>query len=211
MQKLINNGASGGYYRALDAHQAFEVPLALHVTPTFASAVQWATSASLGPDDGPAFNTRIGSLIGDGTIDLLGSTFSDHLLPYFNTAFNTDNISLARDFLTNIYGHLPSPSVSLDAGARFQLRRSAKGRRRRLRLHVCRPNAARLEVVRPHFRARRRRLSHQPDQRARTPSSSTTARAVTSSRATTTARPSSRASSSAARPAPPRRTRSSFS
>ena len=33
MQKLINNGASGGYYRALDAHQAFEVPLSLHITP----------------------------------------------------------------------------------------------------------------------------------------------------------------------------------
>ncbi len=111
MQKLINNGAGGGYYRALDAHQAFEVPLALHVTPTFASAVQWARSASLGPDDGPAFNTRIGSLIGDGTIDLLGSTFSDHLLPYFNTAYNADNISLARDFLSTIYGHLPSPNV----------------------------------------------------------------------------------------------------
>ena len=62
MQKLINNGAGAGYYRALDAHQAFAVPLSLHITPTFASAIQWATSASLGADDGPAFNTRIGSL-----------------------------------------------------------------------------------------------------------------------------------------------------
>ncbi len=111
MQKLINNGAGAGYYRALDAHQAFEVPLTLHVTPTFASAVQWARSASLGADDGPAFNARIGTLIGAGTIDLLGSTFSDHLLPYFDSAFNADNLDLARDFLSNIYGHLPSPNV----------------------------------------------------------------------------------------------------
>ena len=65
MQKLINNGASGGYYRALDAHQAFDVPLSLHVTPTLASAVQWARSATLGADDGPAFNDRIGTLIGE--------------------------------------------------------------------------------------------------------------------------------------------------
>ncbi len=111
MQKLINNGASGGYYRALDAHQAFDVPLTLHVTPTFASAVQWARSASLGADDGPAFNSRIGAMIGNGAIDLLGSTFSDHLLPYFDDAFNADNLGLARDFLSNIYGHLPSPDV----------------------------------------------------------------------------------------------------
>ena len=42
---------------------------------------------------------------------MLGSTFSDHLLPYFHTAFNADNLSLARDFLTNIYGHMPSTNV----------------------------------------------------------------------------------------------------
>ncbi len=111
IQKLINNGASGGYYRALDSHQAFEVPLSLHITPTLASSIAWARSASLGAADGPAFNTRIGNLTGSGTIDLLGSTFSDHLLPYYHSAFNADNVSLARDFLTNIYGHMPSTNV----------------------------------------------------------------------------------------------------
>ncbi|HJT80779.1 MAG TPA: hypothetical protein VJ719_06235, partial [Chthoniobacterales bacterium] len=113
-QNLINNGAGAGYYRVLDAHQAFAVPFALHVTPTLASAMQWAKVDTGSPNtfrDGPAFNTRIGTLIGAGTIDLLGSTFSDHILNYFNTSYNTDNIALANSFLTNIYGHAPSNAV----------------------------------------------------------------------------------------------------
>ena len=43
-QDLINNNASAGYYRALDVHQAYGVPLTMHITPTLASAIQWAAA-----------------------------------------------------------------------------------------------------------------------------------------------------------------------
>jgi glycosyl hydrolase family 57 len=113
-QNLINNGASAGYYRVLDAHEAFNVPLTLHVTPTLASAIQWAKVAAGSPNsfrDGPNLNARIGNLIGSGTIDLLGTTFSDHILDYFPSLYNLDNVGLANAFLTSIYGHAPSTSV----------------------------------------------------------------------------------------------------
>jgi len=113
-QNMINNGQGAGYYRVLDAHQAFNVPLTLHVTPALASAIQWAKVASTSSNtfkDGPALNARIASLIGNGTIDLLGSTFSDHILDYFTSAYNMDNVGLANGFLTTIYGHAPSTSV----------------------------------------------------------------------------------------------------
>src|SRR5207248_4793824 len=61
--------------------------------------------------DGPSFNTRIGNLIGAGTIDLIGSTFSDHMLDYFNSGYNVDNVALANSFLTNLYAHAPSTAV----------------------------------------------------------------------------------------------------
>lgn len=107
MQDLINNGLGAGYYRPLDAHEAFRVPLTMHVTPTLASAIQWAKvdpAANKPWRDGPAFNARIASLIATGRVDLLASTFSDHMLPYFSDAFNANNISLATEFLQNIYG-----------------------------------------------------------------------------------------------------------
>lgn len=51
MQALVNNGAGAGYYRPLDVHQAYRVPLTLHVTPTLAAALQWA---KVDPSQGPA-------------------------------------------------------------------------------------------------------------------------------------------------------------
>jgi hypothetical protein len=111
-QNLINNSAGAGYYRVLDAHEAFNVPLTLHVTPTLASGIQWAKVGSTNTfRDGPALNARIGNLIGAGTIDLLGTTFSDHMLGYFPSAYNIDNVGLANGFLTSIYGHAPSAAV----------------------------------------------------------------------------------------------------
>lgn len=113
---MINTGAGAGYYRVIDTHDAFGVPVAMHVTPTLASAIQWAkVNPALVPAkpwrDGPALNSRIAGLRQDGIVNLLGTTFSDHLLPYFSKAFNTDNVMLADQFTAGIYGSLPSRQV----------------------------------------------------------------------------------------------------
>ncbi|HEV3409910.1 MAG TPA: hypothetical protein VG095_06435, partial [Chthoniobacterales bacterium] len=110
-QDLINNGFGAGYYRPLDAHQAYNTPLTMHITPTLASAVQWAKSASGGFRDGPTFNARLAQMMSAGTIELLGSTISDHMLGYFPTSYNADNVALANSFLTSIYGVSPSTKV----------------------------------------------------------------------------------------------------
>ena len=86
----------------------------MHITPTLASAIQWAAANPAVNEsyrDGPALNQRIGTLASEGVIDLLGSTFSDHILPYFDTTLNLDNVSLANEFLTSIYQTAPSPQV----------------------------------------------------------------------------------------------------
>ncbi len=123
-QSLINTGAGGGYYRPLDVHQAFGAPVTMHITPTLASAMQWAKVDPASPRqyrDGPAFNARIRALRNAGVIDLLGSTFSDHILAYGTKPFNSDNVALANEFLTSIYGGqsakvLWTPERVVDAG-----------------------------------------------------------------------------------------------
>jgi hypothetical protein len=113
-QALINTAASGGYYRPLDAHQAFATPLTLHVTPTLASAIQWAKVDAGSPRqyrDGPAFNTRIKTLAQGGIVSLLGSTFADHILSYFPDDFNTANVNLADEYLSHFYGNTHSSAV----------------------------------------------------------------------------------------------------
>ena len=114
IQNLINTGSGGGYYRPLDVHDAYGVPLTMHITPTLASALQWAAVDPLSGKpwrDGPALNARIAALIAAGKLDLIGSTFSDHILPYFSKSFNRDNVALANEFLTNIYQAAPSSNV----------------------------------------------------------------------------------------------------
>ena len=110
VQALISDGAGAGYYRPLDAHQAFGVPLTLHITPTLASAMQWAASANPAKD-GPAFNARVKTLAQSGVIGLLGSTFADHIVGYFPNDFNAANVALANQYLGSIYGGGQSAKV----------------------------------------------------------------------------------------------------
>ncbi len=111
LQAFINTGNGAGYYRPLDAHQAFDVPLTMHLTATLASALQWAAvdpAAGKPWRDGSALNDRLRGLVSSGRLCLLGSTFSDHILPYFPAAYTADSIGLARQFLSTTYG---SPST----------------------------------------------------------------------------------------------------
>lgn len=119
MQTLINNGAGAGYHRPVEAHALFGQKLNLHLTATLASALQWAktdpatTNAwRLGATaSGPEFNRRIRELVATNTVDLIGTTFSDHMLPYFPADYQGDNIALASELLRGIYGEAPSDRV----------------------------------------------------------------------------------------------------
>jgi len=114
VQALINNTAGAGFYRPIDAHEAYAQPAALHITATLASAIQWAKvdpNSSRQYRDGPALNTRIKTLAQSGVVGLLGSTFSDHVLDYFSPSFNASNIGLANEFLGTIYGNRQSTQV----------------------------------------------------------------------------------------------------
>ena len=106
IQTLINNGEGAGYHRAPLAHRVLGQPLNLHVTPTLALAIEWATAdpaAGKPWADGPALNRQIRDMIETNQVYLLGSTFSDHALPYFTKPFNRDNESLSRSLLEQIY------------------------------------------------------------------------------------------------------------
>ncbi len=109
MQNLVHNGAStgaAGYFRMLNTHETYKAPLTLHVTPTLASALQWAKNPAVNAlNDGPALNTRIANLVSSNRVQVLGSTFADHIPKYFPQAFNNSNKALSETFLDTIYGN----------------------------------------------------------------------------------------------------------
>lgn len=108
-QALIRSGTPAvGYSRLIETHEAYNAPLTLHLTPTLASALQWAANPSPGAwpnNDGPTFNARVAALVADNRADLVGSTFSDHIPKYFLQDFNNSNKALAEQFLDTIYGN----------------------------------------------------------------------------------------------------------
>ncbi|MGA0368572.1 MAG: alpha-amylase family glycosyl hydrolase [Kiritimatiellia bacterium] len=111
---LVNNDAGAGYYRLIESHGAFEAALNLHITATLATAIQWAKAdPALNKPwrDGPGLNARIGDLVSAGIVHLLGTTFSDHILPFTPPAYTVDNIQLASEILSDIYGNPPSSTV----------------------------------------------------------------------------------------------------
>jgi len=113
-QALIHatNGAGAlGYHRLIKSHLDHDVPLTLHLTPTLASSLQWASNPNAGAwpnNDGPSLNERIKSLVAANQIDLVGSTFADHVPKYFPASYNLANKQLSDEFLTSIYGSVSS-------------------------------------------------------------------------------------------------------
>jgi hypothetical protein len=114
MHDRINDGAGTGYYRLVDTHEAFNAPINLHITPTLASALQWAVvDPSLNKPwrDGPTLNTRISALLLNDKAMLFGTTFADQVVPFATTAFTQDSVDLADTVLSEIYSAAPSSSV----------------------------------------------------------------------------------------------------
>jgi hypothetical protein len=46
-----------------------------------------------------------------GNIELLGTTFSDHMIAYFSNAYNNDNTALAAELMQRIYQQTPSSQI----------------------------------------------------------------------------------------------------
>ncbi|MBC8190361.1 MAG: hypothetical protein H8E75_08015 [Puniceicoccaceae bacterium] len=114
MHERINNDAGAGYYRLIDAHEAFSAPVNLHITPTLASALQWAAvDPALNKPwrDGPTLNARIASLLLSGEGMLFGTTFADQVIPFASTTFTQDSVDLADGVLSDIYNTAPSSNV----------------------------------------------------------------------------------------------------
>ncbi len=100
---IVDNGAGAGYQRPIKIHGIYRVPMNLHITPTLAIALEWAEAETNTFRSGTELNAQIRSLVASNVVSLMGSTYSDHILPYFTTPFNSHNVALATETLNAIY------------------------------------------------------------------------------------------------------------
>lgn len=113
IQNIVDNGSGAGYQRPVKIHNIYSnAALNLHITPTLAMALEWAKVGTSNTwYSGPALNEQIRAGVAAGTFRLLGSTFSDHILKYFDAAYNRANVKLATEALNEIYGGSPTSGV----------------------------------------------------------------------------------------------------
>ncbi|NCA81969.1 MAG: hypothetical protein EOM72_04410 [Opitutae bacterium] len=113
IQNIVDNGSGAGYQRPVKIHNIYSnAALNLHITPTLAMALEWAKVGTANTwYSGPGLNEQIRAGVAAGTFRLLGSTFSDHILKYFDAAYNRANVQLATDILNEIYGGSPTSGV----------------------------------------------------------------------------------------------------
>ena len=106
IQNIVDNGSGAGYQRPVKIHNIYSnAALNLHITPTLAMALEWAKVGTANTwYSGPGLNEQIRAGVAAGTFRLLGSTFSDHILKYFDAAYNRANVQLAAGILNEIYG-----------------------------------------------------------------------------------------------------------
>ena len=106
IQNIVDNGSGAGYQRPVKIHNIYSnAALNLHVTPTLAMALEWAKVGNSNTwYSGPGLNEQIRAGVASGSLRLLGSTFSDHILKYFDADYNRDNVQLAAEVLNEIYG-----------------------------------------------------------------------------------------------------------
>ncbi|MDD2240688.1 MAG: alpha-amylase family glycosyl hydrolase [Kiritimatiellae bacterium] len=106
IQNIVDNGSGAGYQRPVKIHNIYSnAALNLHITPTLAMALEWAKVGTSNTwYSGPGLNEQIRAGVAAGTFRLLGSTFSDHILPYFDAVYNLANVELATEALNEIYG-----------------------------------------------------------------------------------------------------------
>ena len=114
VRERIRNSRGGGYHRAILAHDVFEAPVALAISPLLASSIQWAGGGGdeeVSTGDGPSFNQSITRLGKAGELELLTVTFGGHALPYSTLDYDRDNIELSNLWLEGIYDLIPSPET----------------------------------------------------------------------------------------------------
>ena len=109
---IVDNNAGAGYQRPIKIHGIYRAPLNLHVTPTLAIALEWAEAETNVWRSGRGLNDQIRALVASNVVSIMASTYSDHVLPYFTSAFNSHNVALATETLNRIYGaNITSNSV----------------------------------------------------------------------------------------------------
>ncbi len=120
-----------GFIRTIDTHEMLHVPLNMHLSGSLISSLLWARqdpsdpNYAFGERDGPTFLQRLKNFINSGTGSLIGGTYAEHIMPYFEGDVNQRSIAAFNDLAQSVFGlttndmkvmHVPERVIHSDTG-----------------------------------------------------------------------------------------------
>ncbi len=85
-----------GFDEVLEAHDAHNIPVCIHMGGLLQTSAAW---------DDPAFNAWINIGISEGWIDMIGSAYAQHIMPFVTDNMNSWAVYIHRQLTHNYYGY----------------------------------------------------------------------------------------------------------
>jgi len=98
---VINDGAGHGFNRTLQSHENYKLPVNIHISGTLLAALNWSI---------PSFLTRVKNDVSNGLIEMVGSVYGQHIMPYLDEALNIWALQESRKMNKFFFGATPNVS-----------------------------------------------------------------------------------------------------
>ncbi len=98
---VIDDGAGHGFVRTLQSHEYYQLPVNLHISGTLMAALAWGI---------PSFLNRVKNDVSSGLVEIVGSVYGQHIMPYLDEALNIWALNEHRKMCQFFFG--ASPNVS---------------------------------------------------------------------------------------------------
>jgi len=98
---VIDDGAGHGFYRTLQSHENYKLPVNIHMSGTLMAGLAWSV---------PSFLTRVKDDVSSGLIEIVGSVYGQHIMPYLDEALNIWALNEHKKMCQFFFGATPNVS-----------------------------------------------------------------------------------------------------
>ncbi|HDI07688.1 MAG TPA: hypothetical protein ENF76_04925 [Candidatus Bathyarchaeota archaeon] len=95
---VVDDGQGHGFYRILDSHEEYGLPVNIHMSGVLITSLVW---------NNPSFLERIKNLTSRGLVEILGSVYGQHIMPYLDECLNTWALNKHKELCQRYFNATP--------------------------------------------------------------------------------------------------------
>ena len=95
---VVDDGLGHGFYRTLDTHETYNLPVNLHLSGVLITGLAW---------NKPSFLERIRNLTSKGLVEILGGVYGEHIMPYLDEPLNLWALNKHKELCHFYFNYTP--------------------------------------------------------------------------------------------------------